>query len=131
MITTLVKSQPLEAQLPNKPAASSSGLRSSLRLHQIIAKCREHFIFALWLSCTGNDMFMDLGEKVRFKVRSVRFKSPPTPLQLQNASNEDKLLGTSARPFAPMEVIGDMNGDGLGLLSWWGGGEEEEENAQE
>jgi len=72
-------------------------------------------------------MFMDLEEQVRFKVRSVRFNSPPTPIQLQNASEEDKLLGTAARPFAPMEGIGDMNGDGLGLLSWWGGGEEEGE----
>ena len=76
-------------------------------------------------------MFMDLGEKVRFKVRSVRFNSPPTPIQLQTATEEEKLLGTSAKPFAPMEVVGDMNGDGLGLLSWWGGGEGEEEGEGE
>lgn len=70
-------------------------------------------------------MFMDLNEKVRFKVRAVRFNSPPTPFQMQNGSEEDKLLGTSAKPFAPMEVVGDMNGDGLGLLSWWGAEENE------
>lgn len=35
------------------------------------------------------------------------------------AAGDDKLIGTAARPFAPMEVIGDINGDGLGLSSWW------------
>lgn len=49
------------------------------------------------------------------------------PTYSQSATKDDKLVGTSARPFAPMEVVGDMNGDGLGLLSWWGGGEEEPE----
>ena len=71
-------------------------------------------------------MFMDLGEEVRLKVRSVRFNKPPTPLELANATGDGKLLGTAAKPFAPMEVIGDMNGDGLGLLTWWAPPEEGE-----
>ena len=69
-----------------------------------------------------NDMFMDLGETVRFKVHAVRFNPPPTPQQQQNTSEEHQ-VGTLIRPYAPMEVVGDINGDGLGLVSWWGGGE--------
>ena len=64
--------------------------------------------------------------------------SPSLPPIQANASEEDKLIGTVARPFSPFEVIGDINGDGLGLLSWWGGGagdageeEEEEEEGEE
>ena len=33
-------------------------------------------------------------------------------------------LGTSAQPFAPMEVIGAMDDSGLGCLSWWNSGED-------
>lgn len=76
-------------------------------------------------------MFMDLGEEVRLKVRSVRFNAPPTPAQMAAATaaaaaTGEPVLGTAAKPFAPMEVIGDVNGDGLGLVSWWGGGDGEE-----
>lgn len=72
----------------------------------------------LWVwKFDGNDMYMELNDPVRFRVRSVRFNQKPTPLQLQNG--DDALLGTVAKPFAPMEVIGDINGDGLGMLSWW------------
>lgn len=71
-----------------------------------------------------NDMYMDLDELVRFKVHSVRFNPTPTPLQLQNATGDDKLLGTAARPFAPMQIVGEINGDGLGLCSWWNGAQQ-------
>ncbi len=37
------------------------------------------------------------------------------------AAEEDKLIGTPAKPFQPMVVVGDINGDGLGLTSWWSG----------
>lgn len=79
----------------------------------------------LWMwKFDENDMYMDLQEEIRFRITSVKFHPTPTPLQLQNAQGEDKLLGTHAKPFAPMEVIGDINGDGLGLLSWWAPAEE-------
>lgn len=39
-------------------------------------------------------------------------------------AGDDKLLGTAAKPFAPMEVTGSINEDGLGLLSWWAAAEE-------
>jgi DNA-directed RNA polymerase III subunit RPC8 len=80
----------------------------------------------LWVwKFDGNDLFMDVGEDIRFRVHALRFHSVPTPLEQASATGDAKLLGTAARPFAPMEVVGDINGDGLGLLAWWGGGEEE------
>ncbi|KAG2485051.1 hypothetical protein HYH03_016149 [Edaphochlamys debaryana] len=76
----------------------------------------------LWVwKFDGNDMYMDLQEPIRFRVQSVKFNPTPTPQQLQNATGDDKLLGTAAKPFSPMEVIGDINGDGLGLTTWWAG----------
>eukprot|EP00798_Chlamydomonas_sp_ICE-L_P028470 gene28470-31619_t len=74
----------------------------------------------LWIwKFDGNDMYMDVGETVRVRVHSLRYNTPPTPIQLQNAQGDDKLIGTALRPFSPLEVVGDINGDGLGLLSWW------------
>jgi DNA-directed RNA polymerase III subunit RPC8 len=77
----------------------------------------------------GNDMHMYQGSQVMLRVSDVRFHKPPTPHQQETATGDDKLLGTEARPFVPMKVVGDVNGDGLGLLSWWGGGDEGEEAA--
>jgi hypothetical protein len=34
-------------------------------------------------------------------------------------AGDDKLLGTAACPFKPMEIIGEVNGDGLGMSNWW------------
>ncbi|KAL3685631.1 hypothetical protein R1sor_003653 [Riccia sorocarpa] len=62
----------------------------------------------LWIwNFNGNDMFMDLEEEVRFRVVQVKYPTIPT--------EQDK----GAKPFAPMEIIGDINADGLGLVSWW------------
>mmetsp|Transcript_8658 Transcript_8658/g.14927 ORF Transcript_8658/g.14927 Transcript_8658/m.14927 type:complete len:213 (-) Transcript_8658:614-1252(-) len=86
----------------------------------------------LWVwKWEGNDMFMDLNQPIRIKVHSVRFHSPPTPLQMQTATDEQKLLGTAAKPFVPMEVIGDINADGLGMLSWWAPADEQDEGPPE
>ncbi|GIL79729.1 hypothetical protein Vretimale_12372 [Volvox reticuliferus] len=76
----------------------------------------------LWVwKFDGNDMYMDLKEIIRFRVQSIKFSAPPTPLQLENATGDDKLLGTAAKPFSPMVIMGDINGDGLGLTTWWSG----------
>lgn len=72
---------------------------------------------------------MDLGEDIRFRVHAVRFHAPPTPLELANAVGDDKLRGTAAKPYVPMEVVGDINADGLGLVSWWQPGDEGAEEA--
>ncbi|KAH9316157.1 hypothetical protein KI387_024784, partial [Taxus chinensis] len=66
----------------------------------------------------GSELFLDLDEEVRFRVTQLKY--PPIPLEQENDS----------KPFAPMEVIGDINGSGLGLVSWWAddGDEEAEED---
>eukprot|EP00898_Chlorokybus_atmophyticus_P007598 jgi/Chlat1/783/Chrsp104S01252 len=66
----------------------------------------------LWVwKFDGNDMFMDLEEQVRFRVNSVRYPSLP-------AEGDDGQLEVGA-VFAPMEIAGDINADGLGLTTWW------------
>ncbi len=83
------------------------------------------------LPAAGNDLYMDIGERVMLKVQSVKFHTPPTPLQLERATTEEeKLVGTEAKPFVPMEVVGDMNGDGLGMLAWWAPPDEDEAGDQ-
>eukprot|EP00899_Mesostigma_viride_P016344 jgi/Mesvir1/24710/Mv21988-RA.1 len=61
-----------------------------------------------------NDMYMDLDEEIRFKVHSVRFppRPPGDPPMISTASGKSGI-------FAPMQVEGNINGDGLGLVSWW------------
>lgn len=62
----------------------------------------------LWVwNYNGTDMFMDLDEDVRFRV--VQVKYPTIPIEQEK----------DARPFAPMTITGDINADGLGLVSWW------------
>lgn len=76
----------------------------------------------LWVwKFDGNDMYMDISEDVRFRVHALRFNAPPTPMEQAAAQGDDKLIGTPARPVSPFEVVGEINGDGLGLLSWWAG----------
>ncbi|KAI8475460.1 MAG: RNA polymerase III subunit Rpc25-domain-containing protein [Monoraphidium minutum] len=73
----------------------------------------------------GNDMFMDLQEEVRVKVGTIKFNPLPPPPHAQPKNGDEAPLGTAGRPYSPMEVTGDMCGDGLGLTSWWdsaGGG---------
>ena len=38
----------------------------------------------------------------------------------QPPPGDEPALGTSGKPYSPMQVTGDMCGDGLGLTSWWG-----------
>lgn len=39
------------------------------------------------------------------------------------AEDGEALVGTTENPFMPMEVLGDVSEDGLGLVQWWNGGE--------
>ncbi|EFJ12066.1 hypothetical protein SELMODRAFT_235152 [Selaginella moellendorffii] len=59
------------------------------------------------LVCNVDGFFRRHNQEVRFRVLKVRY--PPIPLEQER----------DAQPFAPMEVIGDINSDGLGLVSWW------------
>lgn len=40
---------------------------------------------------------------------------------------EDSTVGTAENPFMPMEVLGDINEEGLGLAIWWAEDAAEEE----
>ncbi|XP_072989224.1 uncharacterized protein [Typha latifolia] len=61
----------------------------------------------LWVY-EGEELSLDVGEEIRFRVSNIKY--PPIPAE----QKED------AKPFAPMEIIGEISGDGLGLPSWWG-----------
>ncbi|KAL4422110.1 hypothetical protein ABPG77_003395 [Micractinium sp. CCAP 211/92] len=74
----------------------------------------------------GQDLFFERGLPLRFKVQAVRFHAVPT-LAEQQAQKEEgvPVLGTDARPFVPMEVMGRADGDGLGMVHWYAADEEE------
>ncbi|KMZ60421.1 DNA-directed RNA polymerase III subunit RPC8 [Zostera marina] len=62
----------------------------------------------IWNWNTENESYtMDLKEELKFRVKSIKYPSMPV-----NPSPDSK-------PFAPMEIIGAINEDGLGLVSWW------------
>ena len=70
----------------------------------------------VWMYQNEHKMFMELDEPIRFRVSAVRFPEQPR--------SADELvpgsLGcTPEGTFSPMVVVGDINADGLGLLSWW------------
>ena len=37
-------------------------------------------------------------------------------------------VGSAKNPYAPMEVLGDINEDGLGCISWWETAEDGQED---
>ncbi|TVU39323.1 hypothetical protein EJB05_12736 [Eragrostis curvula] len=61
----------------------------------------------------GNELYLDLDDEIRFLVSNIKY--PPIPVEQKE---EDP-------PFAPMQIIGSIKGDGLGLLAWWVADEEE------
>ena len=69
---------------------------------------------------------------VRFGLH--RFRAPPTPGEMKQALATQKpetVEGTAEKPFAAMQVIGDINDDGLGMTAWWEPAPEEETAAGE
>eukprot|EP00850_Spirogloea_muscicola_P021737 SM000260S09933 [mRNA] locus=s260:152288:154296:+ [translate_table: standard] len=83
--------------------ATAAGLLAALA-----AAARSNEEEELWVWRFGdNELFMDIDEEVRFRVAQVSFV--PTPLEPE----------PGAPPFAPMRIVGDINADGLGLVSWW------------
>ena len=70
----------------------------------------------VWMYQNEHKMFMELDEPIRFRVSAIRFPEQPR--------SADELvpgsLGcTPEGTFSPMVVVGDINADGLGLMSWW------------
>lgn len=83
----------------------------------------------------GNELFMDLDEKIRFRVLAESFAEvAPVQKEALLASVANKLSGTagslteadqklaleSVPKVPPYKIIGTVAEDGLGLLSWWG-----------
>lgn len=68
-----------------------------------------------------NCMFYEKGDEVRLKVHALKFNALPTPTQMANGTPEQLAVGTDGNPFQPMQVVGEMNGDGLGMVAWWQG----------
>ncbi|KAL6639231.1 hypothetical protein ACP70R_022961 [Stipagrostis hirtigluma subsp. patula] len=67
----------------------------------------------------NDELYLDLDDEIRFLVSSIKY--PPIPVE----QKEDD------PPFAPMQIVGSIKGDGLGLLAWWAADEEEGEEAAE
>ena len=89
----------------------------------------------LWVwNYDGNELFMDLDEKIRFRVLAESFAEvAPVQKEALLAAVANKLSGTSALTEAdqklaldsvstvpPYKIIASVAEDGLGLLSWWG-----------
>jgi DNA-directed RNA polymerase III subunit RPC8 len=63
-----------------------------------------------------NAFLMELGETVRFKVRSVNFvgaEKKHTDPKLKSSNDSE------TQPPSAMEITGSTNDFGLGLVSWW------------
>ena len=88
------------------------------------------------------------GAAVRFRVREVRFERGPAPAlagggKASSSSSSSSVAAAAAAaaaspssspseaPFAPLVVIGDMDGVGLGPKSWWADEEDDEEEEEE
>lgn len=83
-----------------------------------------------------NDLFMDVGEPIRFRVMNGVFvEEAPVRKEVLMATRKAQLAATSGIPnvmqmvedesktdvVAPYKLVGSIAEDGLGLLAWWGG----------
>ena len=66
----------------------------------------------------GDDFVMEQGEEVRFRVRALKFSTKT--IKSKQTTGDGALPGVeSAGNQPPLEVIAEVNSDGLGLTSWW------------
>jgi DNA-directed RNA polymerase subunit E'/Rpb7 len=65
-------------------------------------------------SLEKHEMLMDIGEKIRFKVRDEVFRdtSPAGPSRPEIAAEDRKKK-------VPYSIFGTCSEPGLGLVSWW------------
>lgn len=94
----------------------------------------------VWYWQYGDDKLpMDPGQEIRFRVASIRFNPMPTAAQqaavaaaaAAAAPGGAAAAAAGAAPaapivYSPMEILGDIDGDGLGLTEWWLPAQEEE-----
>ena len=68
----------------------------------------------VWMYQNEHKMFAELDEPIR-SASAVRF-----PEQPDRRTTRARVPGcTPEGTFSPMVVVGDINADGLGLMSWW------------
>lgn len=109
--------------------AQGAVAQQTARLHPVqqVACGAAHCVLVSAPHYAGNEMYMDLDESIVVRVTAVRFPKPPTALEMEKAGTDELVIGTEAKPFVPMEVLADINGDGLGMTAWWAPPEEEAE----
>lgn len=85
---------------------------------------------------TKHDLFMDVGEPVKFRVIDEEFtESEPTgpPEEVTgSSSNQPQTTDHNSKP--PYKIVGAINEPGLGIDSWWTQNEtadDEEEEEEE
>ncbi|CAG0905665.1 unnamed protein product [Cyprideis torosa] len=65
-------------------------------------------------------LFMDVGEKIRFRVTAETFTdTSPTPSS-SNIDGTPSVAVVECDPIVPYKIEGSTNETGLGMLSWWG-----------
>ncbi|XP_039792614.1 uncharacterized protein LOC120658406 isoform X1 [Panicum virgatum] len=60
-----------------------------------------------------DELYLDLDDEIRFLVSSTKY----LPIPIKQKEDDP--------PFSPMQIVGSIKGDGLGLLAWWSADEEE------
>ena len=75
----------------------------------------SHAVLKSWSKLRGSECMA----RMPVAASSAR---PRVRVRLQEEEGDgEPLVGTADRPYAPMEIIGEINAEGLGLLSWWMG----------
>lgn len=64
------------------------------------------------------DLFMEVGEKIRFTVKEVIFKDTTPPVSSTEPHTAGLPSGDIQRK-TPFSIRGSITDYGLGLLSWW------------
>jgi DNA-directed RNA polymerase III subunit RPC8 len=86
---------------------------------------------------TKHDLFMDVGETIKFRVIDEEFTEseptgPPTESEGRNQAQQSQNDKNTKPPY---KIVGAINEAGLGIDSWWtqndGGGDEEDEDEDE
>ncbi|CAD7081260.1 unnamed protein product [Hermetia illucens] len=68
----------------------------------------------------GHDLFMDIGEPIKFRVsREIFEESSPIGPPDQAESASTSASQTTADVKTPYRIIAAINESGLGVLSWW------------
>lgn len=87
----------------------------------------------LWTwECDDRQLEFDEGEEVRMRVQAVNFRPVPTRADMKmEAEDGGEAIGSAARPYAPMQIEGQMRDEGLGLVCWWADASDDDDDDDE